>query len=113
VQEEILAKHPSAVFRVYAVWFNMVEGDKRASWPSGLFSDSRVAEFWDEEKVLGRWFGHHPDYLNEEGVLWDTYLLYGPESRWSDRPSDNVSWGYTIMRTRERMRRDLVGLLGK
>lgn len=91
----------------------MVESDTRAKWPSDLFSDSRVAEFWDEEKILGRWFGHHPDYLDEDEVLWDTYLLYGPGSRWSDRPSDLVSWGYTILGKREQMKKDLTGLLNK
>ena len=81
VQEEILTKHPSSRFRVYAVWFNMLEGDDRSKWPSGLFSDPRVVEFWDGKKILGRWFGHYHDYLNENEVVWDTYLLYGPGSR--------------------------------
>jgi len=98
---------------VYAVWFNMLEGDDRSKWPSGLFSDPRVVEFWDGKKILGRWFGHYHDYLNENEVVWDTYLLYGPGSRWSDGPSDNVSGGSTIMRTREQMRRDLLDLLSR
>lgn len=111
MQREILEKNPNAKLKVYAVWFNMLASDARSRWPQGLFSDPRVAEYWDDKKVLGTWYAGHPDYQDYPGqVLWDAYLLYGPGARWEDKPSDRVGWGFTIVRTREQMRKDLLGL---
>lgn len=110
-QKEILDKHPGEKLRVYAIWFNMLPSDDRSRWPEGLFHDPRVVEYWDEQLIVGAWFGRHPDYLDGNEVLWDSYLLYGPESRWTDRPSHRVSWGYTIVRTRKQLQRDLESLL--
>jgi hypothetical protein len=39
--------------------------------------------------------------------MWDAYLLYDRSARWHERPSGLVSWGYTIMRTRAALVRDL------
>lgn len=93
--------------RVYAVWFNMVERDARALWPADALTDRRVVHFWDEHRLLGTWYGRHPDYLKSSLVLWDAYLLYGRASRWDDQPSHLVSWGRTILRTREQLKADL------
>jgi hypothetical protein len=106
-----LAKHPSAKLRVYAVWFNMYPGDARAKWPSGLLTDPRVVHFWDEQKIVGTWYGQHPDYLNSDKVFWDAFILYGPEAQWEDSPSHRVSMGRTIVSKREELRKSLLPLL--
>lgn len=88
----------------------MIATDSRSRWPAGLLDDPRVRHWWDEEKVVGRWFGRHPDYGDDPDlVIWDTYFLYGPTATWEGEggPTDLVSWGYTIVENREKLRRDL------
>ncbi|MFN7943811.1 MAG: hypothetical protein U0Z53_00415 [Blastocatellia bacterium] len=111
MQNEILAKNPAAKLRVYAIWFNMYHGDARSKWPAGLLSDPRVVHFWDEQKLVGTWFGRHPDYLNSDKVLWDAFLIYGAESSWTDKPSHLIGMGHTIVARREDLRNKLAPLL--
>ena len=124
MQKEVLERQPKADLRVYAIWFNMVETDAREKWHFELLPDRRVQHFWDEEKVVGRWFA--PRTQSEEmenalepnasglgqAVLWDSYLVYGPESRWGDGPSGIRRWGRTVLRTREGLRTAVDALLG-
>jgi hypothetical protein len=115
VQSEILAKHASANLKVYAIWFNMYPGDARSKWPAALLTDARVLHFWDEQRVVGTWFGKHPDYtsLSQGRVLWDAFLLYGAEARWEDTPTPLISAGRTIVAKREELRQSLPPLLNK
>ena len=111
--------------RVYAIWFNMYPGDARDRWRSSLLSDPRVVHFWDEAQSAGRLFvGVLPrlaaqraaQSIDVEGdVLWDAYLLFGRDARWEvdEAPPDVVSWGSTILLTRETFRRDLLNALAR
>jgi len=124
VQKEILEPRASADLRVYAVWFNMVEEDARTRWPADLLTDRRVTHFWDEGKTVGRWFAPRaeappmvavraPDSSGlGQPVLWDAYLVYGPEARWDEEPSGLRRWGRTILRTREQLREAVTALAG-
>lgn len=112
VQRDLLAKIPDANLRVYAVWFNMYPGDDRSEWPDGLLTDRRVIHFWDEPKRVGRFYLNHFDLEGYRAeALWDAYLLYAPEASWTHGPSPPISWGYTIVRKRENLERDLTLLL--
>ncbi len=96
MQNEILEKHKSPDLVVYAVWFGMIPGDQRAAWPDALLDDPRVVEFWDEDRVLGRWLAAQSSFQDKGlvggGVMWDTFLLFGRESRWATAPSHLASW---------------------
>ena len=121
VQETLLGDNPKASLRVYAVWFNMYPGDARERWRADRLTDPRVAQFWDERRSIGLLF--YPTVLRmwakraaetippQDDALWDAYLLYGPRARWTDQPPDVVSWGATILSTRETLERDLKRLL--
>jgi hypothetical protein len=111
VQSEILAKNSSARLKVYAIWFKMFPGDARSEWPAALLTDPRVVHLWDEQKIVGTWFGKHPDYLNSDKVLWDAFLIYKAESNWTDKPSHFVGMGRTIVAKREDLRKYLQPLL--
>lgn len=113
MQSEILAKNPSAKLKVYAIWFNMYHGDAREKWPASLLTDSRVVHLWDERKIVGSWFGKHPDYLNSDKILWDAFLIYKAESDWNDKPSHFVGMGRTIVAKREDLRKNLLPLLNQ
>jgi len=118
VQTELLDRHPRANIRVFAVWFNMYEGDSRARWRRELMPDRRVEHFWDEERVLGnRYYGdlarlaarQAPGTKATEGrILWDAYLLYPAGARWDDGRTNVLSWGRTILLTRETLDREFV-----
>jgi hypothetical protein len=88
----------------------MLPLDARARWPGELLTDSRVTHIWDNDKILGQTYAKQTDF---PGMLWDAFFLYGPEVSWDDSPPKYVSWGSTIMRTRERLKTDCLKLLGK
>jgi hypothetical protein len=58
----------------------MVPGDSRRLLDTRVLSDPRVTYFWDQEKLVGRWFSQH--VTSRKGMTWDAYFLYGPEARW-------------------------------
>jgi hypothetical protein len=117
VQKEILEAQPEAALRVYAIYFEMVDGDEGARArvdPRELLDDPRVTSYWDERKVAGRWFDEHVTKLGsregiEDRIEWDTYILYAGDVEWGPGSApDRISWGRTLHG--ERMR--LLGELG-
>lgn len=99
MQKEILEQNPQAKVQVYAIWFSMIRTDARAMWRmgGGALSDSRVAHFWDDEKLLGRWFAENvsPDEA-DGGIVWDAYYLYAPGAEWTAKPPPAISGGATV-----------------
>ena len=121
MQNELLTKYPTADLRVYAIWFDMFPGDARSKWPASLLTDARVTHLWDEGKLVGRWYGERtatmrprlsPGSVWNGQILWDSYLLYGPDARWTDTPTHLIHWGRTIVAGRETLRQDVVQLFG-
>ena len=105
MQEEVLAKNDSDSLEVYAVWFSMIPGDRRGGFDPGVLNDPRVTHLWDEEKVAGRWFQEHFDVEGcSDNVLWDAFLVFGPEASWTDVPAPLESAGSTIWSERETLR---------
>jgi hypothetical protein len=123
VQQALLDNDTKAAVRVYAIWFNAYPGDARTRWRPDLLSDSRVVHFWDERKSIGRLYFKTLPHLAarralqsldpEGGVLWDAYLLYRSDARWDSQPPDVVSWGSTILLTRDTLSRDFFGMLAR
>jgi hypothetical protein len=98
--------------RVYAIWFSMYPTDLRERWPADVLTDPRVVHWWDDERAVGRWYAERAEKMASElapgasplggTILWDAYLVYGPESRWDEGgPTDLRRWGRTILQTRE------------
>lgn len=122
VQETVLDANADMDLRVYAIWFRMYAGDQRDRWPADALTDPRVLHYWDEEKVVGTWYAQHLSGIvdrmapgsrgYEAPVLWDAYLVYGPESQWHDGPDGLRRWGRTILGTGEGLR-EAVGALSK
>lgn len=102
---------------MFVVWFKMYPGDAESRWPREVLFDPRVEHRWDEPKSAGRWFLEHLGELKPtrggDGVfpqrvdaMWDTYMLFDRDAKWETRPSSIVSWGYTVMRTRDQLKKD-------
>lgn len=96
----------------------MYPGDAESRWPHEVLTDRRVIHAWDEPKAAGRWFlthlsalrpsrGGNPSFPQRFDALWDTYLLFDRRATWGDTPSGVVSWGFTVMATRQKLAEDL------
>lgn len=121
VQNELLTTYPNADLRIYAIWFDMFPGDAKSKWPASLLTDARATHLWDEGKLVGRWYGERTATMRPRlspgsswngQILWDSYLLYGPDATWTDAPSGLIQWGRTIVVGRETLRQDFVQLFG-
>ena len=122
MHETLLEPQPEVSLSVYAVWFSMVSTDARERWRAQLLPDPRVVHYWDESRSVGRslfetvpriWPSRAAESRRPQGgVLWDAYLLFGPDARWDDETPRVLSWGHTILMTRERLARDLSKALG-
>jgi len=116
-QSELLDRNPKADIRVFTIWFRMYPGDAESKWPRQLLTDARVEHRWDEPKAAGRWFltrltslrpsrGGDGLFPQRADALWDCYLLFDRNAVWNDTPSGVLSWGYTVVRTREQLLKD-------
>ncbi len=110
---ELLNPNPDADLKVYSIWYSMYPGDDRSKWDEKLLTDPRVTQFWDEEKIVGRWMVDQEvvDYPRE--ILWDAYLLFGPDAKWDGIPEPLVSWGTPVYHRRHKLKSGLMPLLEK
>ena len=109
MRTEILDKYPAADLRVFVVWFSMLPSDFRLLVDHRVLADPRAANFWDERRVVGRWFAQQ--VAHDPGITWDAYFLYGPEARWESVPAPLVSSGGTVIGQRRELQRDLQAFL--
>ena len=121
MQTNILDAKPDAAIRVYAIFFEIVTGDKGAKYevdPHELLDDPRVTHFWDERQLTGRWFDDNVTRIGkrtgEQGrIEWDTFILYDHRAEWTDEPPRTVSWGRPLLQEKTRLLRDLEGALAR
>ena len=96
----------------------MYPNDARTQWPAALLTDARFSQRWDESKAVGRFFYRHAGVLQPRAgatklrtdvdTMWDAYLLFDADAAWTEAmPAGLISWGSTIMNTRERLAADL------
>ena len=115
MQSNILEAKPDADVRVYAIFFEIVAGDKGAKNevdPRELLDDPRVTLYWDEGRVTGRWFDENVTRVGqrsgeEDRIEWDAFILYGAGVEWTDEPPPTVSWGRPVIQEKNRLLRDL------
>ena len=94
MQSELLAAHPAARLRVYAIWTSKLFGDARERWDTAGLKDPRVVHLWDEGNVAGDWL--LANVPGNQGGDWDTYLLFGPDATWSSQPTPLRSSGSPV-----------------
>lgn len=84
----------------------------RWSWTGGVLNDPRTVHFWDEKKIVGRWFaqqGNPED--SDNGIVWDAYYLYGPDAQWDSKPEPVIGSGATVRSGADELKNQLVPLL--
>jgi hypothetical protein len=77
---------------VIAVYFDVVPGDARSKWEP-LLHDPRVESLWDRKIALGRKLAESPEWTEPFDFVWDAWLLYGPDARWSRQPPAPLASG--------------------
>ena len=116
VQTNILEAYPDADIDVTAVWFNMLFSDSRESWDPNLLTDPRVTHYWDPDQDIGRWFDQNEQVIgfefNKGPVVWDSFLLFGPEATWSGFPAPLISFGNTVIADNDELHEATMTLLG-
>ena len=80
-------------------------------WNGTNMPDARVTHFWDDERVIGKWFSREVDGYDR--IAWDAYYLYGPDAVWETVPSPLVGSGGTIYGEREALKMQVITLLEK
>lgn len=92
----------------------MIPTDARAAWrwTGNVITDPRVAHFWDDQKVLGRWFAalDNPEE-SDPGIVWDAYYLYGPEAQWEAKPEPLIVRGATVVEEYQNLEQSLLRVL--
>lgn len=85
----------------------MLPGDSRERWDPTLLTDPRVVHYWDTEGDIGRYFGENQDAIGfryfSGATVWDAYLLFGPEAKWTDVPTPLESFGFTVLADKEEL----------
>lgn len=94
-----------------AVWFNVLFGDSRDKWDPDLMPDDRVTHFWVDDQDVARWFFDHREEIgfgfHGGGIVWDSFLLFDPDSEWENFPGHLEEFGYTVFADRENLRSGL------
>ncbi len=80
-------------------------------WGGSTLTDARVTHFWDERKLVGRWFAHEDPDEAGGGVVWDAYYLYGPDAHWDSKPGPLISGGGTVRDRFDELNQKLVPML--
>ena len=109
MRKEILDRNPDLDIAVLAVWVPVLGTDDAASAQRNvaILDDPHVRQFYDPDARTGRWFRDNviagdahlsgrPLYAR--GITWDTFLLYGPDTAWTDAPAPALASGATIVR---------------
>ena len=94
------------------MWFNMMTSDQRSRCPSKILTDGRVAQFWDEGRVLGTWYGKSKNFGSND-VVWDAFFVYGSQTKWADQPSGLIAWGSAIISNRTQLAEAVANSVGR
>lgn len=104
VRENILKKYPDEEITVYAVWFNMIPGDRKERWNPKQLDDARVTHYWDQDRVVGKWISANVKDCEHLGpVDWDSYYLFDSDGEWDDTLQGIKACGTPIYRKTQRL----------
>jgi hypothetical protein len=106
--QKLLESRPDLDVRVFVIWEPVIVTDIAPPTSGALarIPDARVAQFWDEGRVVSadivRSVRADParygftDELYDDTIIWDTVLLIEPRSRWEDAFPVPAYYGYPV-----------------
>jgi hypothetical protein len=89
----------------------VLSGDSREGLDATVLGDDRVRQFWDPQQRSGRWFADRRNLGLDPPLLWDAYLVFGPEARWDRIPRPLADWGSPVVARSGTLRRELAPYL--
>lgn len=95
---------------MFVIWFNMLPGDSKVFVDPKLLNDRRVTNFWDENKLTGRWFSDHVTNA-KGGTVWDAYFLYSGQARWDQQPGPLTGSGGPVIGATNELSQSIDALL--
>jgi hypothetical protein len=77
----------------------MLAGDSRSAWDSNVLDDRRVHEYWDGNRIAGRWLANNQlGGLGGPGsIVWDAYYAFPPAANWTSEPDRLLAAGSDII----------------
>ncbi len=97
VNEAVVVAYPAADVSIFVVWIDILPSDDYAAAHrvAGIFSDPRVRQFHDPNRLVGDAFAKG---LLEQPPAWDMYLLYAatPQQLWVDHPPKPADWMHQL-----------------
>jgi hypothetical protein len=93
----------------------MLSTDGRDEIDTGLLADSRVRQFWDEERVSGRWFADSSvgELGDQGGIVWDAFYVFGPDAAWNEEPGPVAGDGTPVISETSRLESALAAHLAR
>ena len=82
--QEIFEENGSESLRGAIIWTPMLLTDNLSAAEEReiKFSDSRVKQFWDPDRILGRLLSRTLPL--KAPIAWDVYLIYPPDHPWDE-----------------------------
>ena len=96
MQKGILDAFPDADLDVLVIWISMMEADKydAAEEAAGKFSDARVRQFYDPQRVAGRALAKRLGHSGE--IAWDMYFFYPAGAIWQKLPPHPEAYAHQL-----------------
>jgi hypothetical protein len=95
--QEIFEENTSEILHGGIVWTPMLATDSlnAANEREIRFSDTRVQQFWDQDRILGQYLSQT---LNlKASMAWDVYLVYPPNTVWDAAlPPTPIFWMHQL-----------------
>jgi hypothetical protein len=91
--QEIFEENKSEILHGAIIWTPMIDTDslEAANLREPGFADSRVKQFWDPDRILGRLLSQA--LRLRISVAWDVYLIYLPDHPWDgELPPEPEFW---------------------
>lgn len=112
IQKNVLDAHNDEDLRVYVVWEPILASDARDKIPHTLINDPRVREYWDQERITGRWFYENVKQCDTLGeIAWDAYYLFDGDAKWVDTLDPIQGCGAPIYKTTDDLTKTLDAML--
>ena len=95
-----LDAHPECAVSRHYVWVPQFPRDlEEGALPemSAQYAPSGATQYWDGDTRLGRVFLDRivPEFLGGD-VVWDTFVLFGPDATWANARDHIIAWDYTV-----------------
>ena len=95
--QEIFEENGSESLRGAIIWTPMLLTDNLSAAKEReiKFSDSHMKQFWDPDRVLGRFLAETLHL--KESIAWDVYLVYPPRHPWEEKlPPQPAFWMHQL-----------------